>query len=130
MIQRIQSVFFLLSALTSILIIFYFPVLSNEADNLFLFDHFVYLRLLLLSSSLLAIFAIFQYKNRSRQRLISSLSRLMITFFYIITLVFYKEDFDFEIGLFLCIIPFILLFIASHFVKKDEKLIKDSNRIR
>ena len=130
MIQRIQSVFFLLSALTSILIIFYFPVLSNEGDNLFLFDHFVYLRLLLLSSSLLAIFAIFQYKNRSRQRLISSFSRLMITFFYIITLVFYKEDFDFEIGLFLCIIPFILLFIASYFVKKDEKLIKDSDRIR
>jgi len=130
MIQRIQSVFFLLSALTSILIIFYFPVLSNEGDNFFLFDHFVYLRLLLLSSSLLAIFAIFQYKNRSRQRLISSLSRLMITFFYIITLVFYKEDFDFEIGLFLCIIPFILLFIASYFVKKDEKLIKDSDRIR
>ena len=130
MIQRIQSVFFLLSALTSILIIFYFPLLSNEGVNLFLFDHFIYLRLLLLLSSLLAIFAIFQYKNRSRQRLISSLSRLMITFFYIITLVFYKEDFDFEIGLFLCIIPFILLFIASYFVKKDEKLIKDSDRIR
>lgn len=130
MIQRIQSVFFLLSALISILIIFYFPVLSNEGVNLFLFDHFIYLRLLLLLSSLLAIFAIFQYKNRSRQRLISSLSRLMITFFYIITLVFYKEDFDFEIGLFLCIIPFILLFIASYFVKKDEKLIKDSDRIR
>jgi len=130
MIQRIQSVFFLLSALTSILIIFYFPVLSNEGVNLFLFDHFIYLRLLLLLSSLLAIFAIFQYKNRSRQRLISSLSRLMITFFYIVTLVFYKEDFDFEIGLFLCIIPFILLFIASYFVKKDEKLIKDSDRIR
>ena len=130
MIQRIQSVFFLLSALTSILIIFYFPVLSNEGVDLFLFDHFIYLRLLLLLSSLLAIFAIFQYKSRSRQRLISSLSRLMITFFYIITLVFYKEDFDFEIGLFLCIIPFILLFIASYFVKKDEKLIKDSDRIR
>jgi peptidoglycan/LPS O-acetylase OafA/YrhL len=130
MIQRIQSVFFLLSALTSILIIFYFPVLSNEGVDLFLFDHFIYLRLLLLLSSLLAIFAIFQYKNRSRQRLISSLSRLMITFFYIITLVFYKQDFDFEIGLFLCIIPFILLFIASYFVKKDEKLIKDSDRIR
>jgi ABC-type Na+ efflux pump permease subunit len=130
MIQRIQSVFFLLSALTSILIIFYFPVLSHEGVSLFLFDHFIYLRLLLLLSSLLAIFAIFQYKNRSRQRLISSLSRLMITFFYIITLVFYKENFDFEIGLFLCIIPFILLFIASYFVKKDEKLIKDSDRIR
>ena len=130
MIQRIQSVFFLLSALISILIVFYFPVLSNEGVNLFLFDHFIYLRLLLLLSSLLAIFAIFQYKNRSRQRLISSLSRLMITFFYIVTLVFYKEDFDFEIGLFLCIIPFILLFIASYFVKKDEKLIKDSDRIR
>jgi membrane protease YdiL (CAAX protease family) len=130
MIQRIQSVFFLLSALISILIIFYFPVLSNEGVDLFLFDHFIYLRLLLLLSSLLAIFAIFQYKSRSRQRLISSLSRLMITFFYIITLVFYKEDFDFEIGLFLCIIPFILLFIASYFVKKDEKLIKDSDRIR
>ena len=130
MIQRIQTVFFLLSSLTSILIIFYFPVFSNEGVNLFLFDQFIYLRLLLLSSSLLAIFAIFQYKNRSRQRLISSFSRLMITIFYIIILVFYKEDFNFEIGVFLCIIPFILLFIASYFVKKDEKLIKDSDRIR
>jgi len=54
----------------------------------------------------------------------------MITFFYIIILLFYKEDFNFEIGVFLCIIPFILLFIASYFVKKDEKLIKDSDRIR
>ena len=130
MIQRIQTVFFLLSALTSTLIIFYFPVLSNEGVNLFLFDQFIFLRLLLLSSSFLAIFAIFQYRNRSRQRLISSFSRLMITFFYIIILLFYKEDYDFEIGVFLCIIPFILLFIASYFVKKDEKLIKDSDRIR
>ena len=130
MIQRIQSIFFLLSALASLLIIFIAPVLSNEDGLYYLYNDFPYLRLLLFVSAFISIYAIFQYKNRSKQRLLSSLSRLMITFFYFVVLLVYREKFNFESGLFLCIIPFLLLFLASFFIKKDEKLIKDADRIR
>lgn len=130
MIQRIQSIFFLLSALASLLIIFITPVLSNEDGLYYLYNDFPYLRLLLFVSAFISIYAIFQYKNRSKQRLLSSLSRLMITFFYLVVLLVYREKFNFESGLFLCIIPFLLLFLASFFIKKDEKLIKDADRIR
>lgn len=130
MIQRIQSIFFLLSALASLLIIFMAPVLSNEDGLYYLYNDFPYLRLLLFVSAFISIYAIFQYKNRSKQRLLSSLSRLMITFFYLVVLLVYREKFNFESGLFLCIIPFLLLFLASFFIKKDEKLIKDADRIR
>lgn len=130
MIQRIQSIFFLLSALASLLIVFTAPVLSNEDGLFYLYSDFPYLRLLLFVSAFISIYAIFQYKNRSKQRLLSSLSRLMITFFYLVVLLVYREKFNFESGLFLCIIPFLLLFLASFFIKKDEKLIKDADRIR
>ena len=130
MIQRIQSIFFLLSALASLLIIFIAPVLSNEDGLYYLYNDFPYLRLLLFVSAFISIYAIFQYKNRSKQRILSSLSRLMITIFYLVVLLIYREKFNFESGLFLCIIPFLLLFLASFFIKKDEKLIKDADRIR
>ena len=130
MIQRIQSIFFLFSAMTSLFIIFFVPVLSQEYQQMYLYKDFIYLRLFLFISAFLSFYAIFQFNNRSKQRILSSLSRLMITFFYLVILFFFKEEYKFEIGVFLCIIPFILLFGASHFVKKDERLIKDADRIR
>ena len=130
MIQRIQSIFFLFSAMTSLFIIFFVPVLSQEYQQMYLYKDFIYLRLFLFISAFLSFYAIFQFNNRSKQRILSSLSRLMITFFYLVILFFFKEEYKFEIGVFLCIIPFILLFGASHFIKKDERLIKDADRIR
>lgn len=130
MIQRIQSLFFLFSSLLSLSIVFYFPILSNDGGFLYLYDGFIYLRFLIFLSVFLSLFAIFQYKNRNRQRLISSLSRLMITIFYILILLIYKQDNTLESGVFLFIIPFASLFIASFFIKKDEKLVRDSDRIR
>ena len=130
MIQRIQSIFFLLSSLASLYIIFYAPVLSKEGKFFYLYNEFTYLRLFLIISAFLSLFAIFQFKNRNRQRLISSFSRLMITLFYLAIILIYREKYDFELGVFLCIIPFLLLFLASYFIKKDEKLIRDADRIR
>ena len=130
MIQRIQSIFFLFSAITSLFIIFFVPVLTQENQQMYLYKDFIYLRLFLFISAFLSFYAIFQFNNRNKQRILSSLSRLMITFFYLVILFFYREEYKFEIGVFLCIVPFILLFGASHFVKKDERLIKDADRIR
>ena len=130
MIQRIQSIFFFISALVSVYIVFLVPVMSNNSKLLFLFSDFIYLRLFLIISAFLSFYAIFQYKNRNRQRLLSSFSRLMITFFYLVVIILYREKYDFESGFFLCFVPFLLLFAASYFIKKDEKLVKDADRIR
>ena len=130
MIQRIQSLFFLFSSLLSLSIVFYFPILSNVNTFLYLYDGFIYLRVLIFLSVFLSLFAIFQYKNRNRQRLISSLARLMITMFYILILLVYRKENTLESGVFLFIIPFASLFIASFFIKKDEKFVRDSDRIR
>lgn len=130
MIQRIQSIFFLLASIFSLIIIFYFPILSKDGEFLYLSNGFNYLRLLIFISAFLSFFAIFQFRNRNRQRLISSFSRLMITIFYILILLLYREDNNLEIGVFLYIVPFLLLFLASYFIKKDDKLIKGSDRIR
>ena len=130
MIQRIQSIFFLFSAMTSLFIIFFVPVLSQEYQQMYLYKDFIYLRLFLFISAFLSFYAIFQFNNRSKQRILSSFSRLMITFFYLVILFFFREEYKFEIGVFLCIVPFILLFGASYFIKKDERLIKDADRIR
>ena len=97
---------------------------------MYLSNGFNYLRLLIFISAFLSFFAIFQFRNRNRQRLISSFSRLMITIFYILILLLYREDNNLEIGVFLYIVPFLLLFLASYFIKKDDKLIKGSDRIR
>ena len=130
MIQRIQSIFFLLSAMVSLLIVFFVPILSQENQIMFLYNDFIYLRLFLLLSAFISLYAIFQYRNRNKQRILSSISRLMITFFYLAILFFFRDEYKFEIGVFLCIIPFLFLFGASYFIKKDEKLIKDADRIR
>ena len=54
----------------------------------------------------------------------------MITIFYILILLVYKQDNTLESGVFLFIIPFASLFIADFFIKKDEKLVKSADRIR
>ena len=51
MIQRIQSIFFLLSSLASLYIIFYVPVLSKEGKFFYLYNEFTYLRLFLIISA-------------------------------------------------------------------------------
>jgi hypothetical protein len=130
MIQRIQSLLFLLSSLISLSIVFYFPILSDDSGKLFLHDSYISLSFLIYFSVFLSMLAIFQFKNRSRQRLISSFSRFMITIFYVVILLFFREDNNLEIGIFLFIIPFVLLFLASFFIKKDDKLVRDSDRIR
>lgn len=130
MIQRIQSLLLLLSSLISLSIVFYFPILSDDSGKLFLHDSYLSLSFLIYFSVFLSMLAIFQFKNRSRQRLISSFSRFMITIFYVVILLFFREDNNLEIGIFLFIIPFVLLFLASFFIKKDDKLVRDSDRIR
>ena len=130
MIQRVQSLFFFFSAICSVTIVYAFPVLQDDSTSYLLKEHFTYARLFVFLSAALSVFAIFQFKNRKRQQLIAYVARLMITIAFLLIVFFQREERDFGIGLFLFFIPYLSLFLAGYFVRKDEKLVKSADRIR
>jgi len=130
MIQRVQSLFFFFSAICSVIIVYAFPVLQDESTSYLLKEHFADARLFVFLSVALSVFAIFQFRNRKRQQLIASAARMMITIAFFIIVFFYREERVFDIGLFLFFIPYLTLFLAGYFVRKDEKLVKSADRVR
>ena len=129
MIQRVQSLFFFFSSVTLLSIVFYFPVLVSITEDL----NGLQVPELAIGQVYplgLSFFSIFQFKNRKRQIIISSLARLMITIAFILLVFIYKKQLAFGIGLFLLIIPYTTLFLATYFIRKDDRLIKDADRIR
>ena len=130
MLQRVQSLFFFFSAICSVAIVYAFPVLQDESTNYLLKEHFAEARLCIFLSVALSIFAIFKFRNRKRQQLIAYVARLMITIAFLLIVFLHREERDFGIGLFLFFIPYLTLFLAGYFVKKDEKLVKSADRVR
>ena len=130
MIQRVQSLFFFFSAICSITIVYTFPVLQDSTTSYLLKEHFADARLFVFLSAALSIFAIFQFKNRKRQQLIASISRLMITVAFFLIVFLHREEEVFGIGMILLLVPYITLITANIFIKKDEKLVKSADRIR
>ena len=129
MIQRIQSLFLLFSAIFSLIIVFYFPVLKSTEITIYLTENLSYARLSVFLSVGLSIFSIFQFKNRGRQLIINQVSKLFISIAFII-IIFQRGELNFAIGLFLFIIPYLMIILANYFIKKDEKLVKSADRIR
>ena len=130
MIQRIQSLLFFFSAICSITVVYSFPVLQDETTSYLLKEYFPYARLCMLLSAALSIFAIFQFKNRKRQQLLASFSRLMITVSFFLIIFLHSEDRVLGLGLMLLIVPFIILIAANFFINRDEKLVQSADRIR
>ena len=130
MIQRIQSLFFFFSAICLIAIVYNFPILQDTNVSYLLSEHFLPVRLIIFFSTALSIFAIFQFKNRNRQKFIATIARFLITVALILIVFVYREDKTIGIGLLLLIIPFLSLIAANFFIKKDEKLVQSADRIR
>ncbi len=141
MIQRVQSLFFFFAAICLITIVYTFPVLQTSEEirevinpnlekSFLLTEHFPFVRLAVLLSAALSVFAIFQFKNRKRQMLIAAISRFMITIAFFLLVFVYRDEEAFGIGMILLIVPFISLYAANFFINKDEKLVKSADRIR
>ena len=130
MIQRVQSLFFLFSAICSITIVYTFPVLKDDTTDYLLKQYFSSARLCIFLSAALSIFAIFQFKTRKRQQLIASFSRLMITVAFFLIIFLHSDEKVFGSGMILLVVPFIALLAANFFITRDEKLVKSADRIR
>lgn len=128
MIQRIQSLLMLLATLSILVINFKFPILELNEKKL-LMQHFMYAQIALFTSAFLVVYSILQYKNRSKQLLINQISKLSLSISFFIVF-FQKGDFLPTIGLFLFLVPYLLLVFSNYFIKKDDKLVKSADRIR
>ncbi len=150
MIQRIQSIFLILATISIIIIAFKFPILISDGVEVFdEFGNIVYedvniednvhtfafdislIRWLLSISAGLSLFAVFQYKNITRQQFLSRLSRFIVTITLVLIVFLYKNESNtIGEGFFLLIVPFVLLIGANYFLAKDENLIKAADRLR
>ncbi|MBO97818.1 MAG: hypothetical protein CMD34_02890 [Flavobacteriales bacterium] len=133
MIQRLQSLFLFFSTVSLLVIVYYFPLLKDSSTNVeyYLKNSSSILRYLILASSILSIFAIFQFRNRNKQKIVVRISRLLITISLLLILfVETTEVKKVASGTLLLVIPFVFLVFANFFINKDQKLIDESERLR
>ena len=129
MLQRIQSVFLFISSVITPIMIFFVPIFELESKEMFASD-FLWAKVFSFISTLLSLISITLYKNRKKQILLCSFSRTQITIALILLLFMYKKQMNVKIELLLFAIPYLLLILSSYFIKRDDKLVKSSDRIR
>lgn len=84
------------------------------------------------------IFTIFQYKNRIRQMLFVALNSLMIAVATGISIFHIQNDLpkingeggQYGLGLYAIFVSLIANWLANRFIRRDEKMVKDSERMR
>ena len=129
MLQRIQSVFLFLNSIITLIMIFFVPIFEIGSKEMFASD-FLWAKVFLFISAFLSLISINLYKSRKKQILLCSFSRTQITIALILLLFMYKKELNVKVELLLFAIPYLLLILSSYFIKKDEKLVKSSERIR
>lgn len=144
MLQRIQTLYLLVSAILSGGVIF---ILSFWKDNngkvFFLLDLFnetdwklSSLLTVFVLSAILSFISIFKYKNRKQQIIINRLN-IVVNFYLLGVIVYYLLSIPGEsqisekgIGLFIPELVIVLLVFANKAIQKDEKLVKSVDRLR
>lgn len=136
MIQRIQSVYLLLAAIVAgalPFVVSIFTLASGEVvsavdDMMFLIPFIV--------SAVLAVVAIFLFKNRQLQTVVSRLN-IILNFILLGVFVYQLLMMSGEaavsekgIGMFLPILSIVLLVLANRAIRKDEQLVKSADRLR
>lgn len=134
MIQRIQSVYLLLAAVVSGILIFFFPLYGlGDRPYMILEDPtFVILTVL---SVLISLFSIFRYRNR-QQQVVSGRINIIINFvlFGLILFVYFNsmnvDEAWLGAGAFMPLIAVILIILANRAIMKDEALVRAADRLR
>ena len=157
MIQRIQSIFLLLTAIVMIVVMF-LPIWSKtnetgselvqlnaialtymEDGNLVTKKDTFYIAILCAVSAGLALFSIFQYKNRLRQIQWNTLNSLAmgailgLTYYYTTkgnALLNPDVQGTFHVGFYIIAAALFFNSLANRFIRKDEKLVRSADRIR
>lgn len=143
MIQRIQTIYLLLTSIVSGGLIFIFNLWISTGEKIFVVDLFsnksISLQLIPIMffiSSILAIVNIFIFNNRKLQFVIGRIL-ILINLFLLGLLIYQSLMISGEtsvsekgIGMFLPILAILLLVLANKAIKKDEDLVKSVDRLR
>ena len=160
MIQRIQSIFLLLSSICMILFLF-IPVwlkldpasgemykvfsiyllyqASTDSGLQYIYLPYTYSGGVAALTVLISWIEIFQYRNRLTQIKLGTLNSLLMTgsLVYLVYLTYNAQSEvlpnilgEYKLGLFMPAIALILNSIANRYIRKDEKLIRSVDRIR
>ena len=156
MIQRVQSIWLLLTTLTLICLLF-FPIVSNHAngETYTIYTNGFYREfqgtsgsgyslslfplLLLIANILLTLFAfitIFLYKNRSLQKRMCVAIMVLLAGFNFWVLQSAQgtlgglKNISVSVGAFLPILAIIFCFLAMRGIQNDERLIRSADRLR
>ena len=110
----------------------------NNGDTSILYDNFIISGLVIMSC-IVAAFSIFSYKNRLNQIKLGALNSFLTSVFIIYFLydIFYNEQYinindkiSFLISFYLIFLAIFFNFLANRFIRKDELLVRESERIR
>lgn len=129
MIQRVQTIYLLFSVFFMIAITYFLPVLISIAGDTFFTYQSIYAHITILLSCFLLLYSIFLFKNRKKQLLLNQVSKFLLSATFFI-LFFTKGELLPDRGMFVFIIPYVLILLANRFIKKDEKLVQSADRIR
>ncbi len=136
MIQRIQTIYLLISAGISAGLIFVFHLWTTINELLFFAIDNMYYFGLFIGSAVLSLISIFSYKNRKSQFV---LGRLNIILNFILLGIFVYQSLNLSgetqvsekgIGIILPIFSIVFLVLANKAIKKDEDLVKSVDRLR
>lgn len=136
MLQRIQTIYLLLAAITAAGLIFVFSLWTNSAgeevyaqEQLIAFGMF-------LGSAAISLVSIFMFKNRKLQFVLGRLNIILNLFllgvfvYWSLTLPGEMDISEKGIGMFLPIISIVFIVLANKAIKKDEDLVKSADRFR
>lgn len=129
MIQRVQTIYLFFAILFMLAITYFLAVTVDANNNLSYTYDSIYAHLTILISSFLLLYSIFQFKNRKKQLLLNQVSKLFLSATFFI-LFFSKGESMPQEGIFVFIIPYVLILIANRFIKKDESLVQSADRLR
>jgi hypothetical protein len=135
MIQRVQSLYLLITTISTLAWFAFVPV-WNDVEGVFYGKDFTATLVLGGLSMILSLTAIFLYKTRLKQFVLGRINILInfltVGFFVYWTLILPGEMRVSEkgIGIFLPIISIVFLALANKAIKKDEDLVKSADRFR
>ena len=136
MIQRIQTVYMIISALIMGALYYWFPLINDQAGNVIIDRNELLVLGLIGGSVLLAVVSVLNFKKRQLQFV---LNRLNIILNFVLLGVFVYRSLTLSgetlvsekgIGVLLPIISIVFLVMANKAIKRDEDLVKSADRLR
>jgi len=136
MLQRIQTIYMIISATLLGALYVWFPNIVSEEGLVVIHNDEPIMLGLIFGSILVSFISIFTYKKRKLQFVINRLN-IILNFFLLGVFVYRSLTLSGEtlvsekgIGVFLPIISIVFLVMANKAIKKDEDLVKSVDRLR